>query len=280
MTKIESKTSNIINNKTNPFEWSSCNIVRLNYINLISLQKFLDDENCLNISSISLPRNIVEFQSYNIINDSKEYNDYNLGYRKIGVFYKDYKKYFESYISYINIALKEMKANIICINELVIPTYKGRPYIKALKFLRQKANEYNALIISGSAYDTRTLYNTAYIFYPNCPNYGLQYNKQISASYSGEYINVPSDRIAYILRAFGLNIGILIGQDIFDYSSVSPFTQFSAGLDILFVPYHSKKIGIFNKLAEYISINLRGIVSLTNSSSNDVSSSNFYELVS
>lgn len=178
------------------------------------------------------------------------------------------KKIFESFKKSIEQAIYEYKADILCINELGFPSQKSCNYyrarIDAIGFARSMAQEHKCLILAGSVHDHVTHYNTAYIFYPGCNNFGAFYHKQISAHRVTELISIPPERKTFFTKAFGLRIGFLTCIDVSDFSSVLPLIKLDEKIDLLLVPSYTKDHEILDKAANGICKAIIGYVGFSN----------------
>jgi len=123
-----------------------------------------------------------------------------------------------------------------------------------------------ALIITGSHHDSRTRYNTGYIFYPSCPIHGQPFHKQVSATQPeiGEYISVPSERQSKVITAFRFNIAVITCLDLMDFSIISSLVQLRDKLDFIIIPTCSPKTEPLEEIAKTVSEVLRGGVFINN----------------
>jgi hypothetical protein len=174
------------------------------------------------------------------------------------------KNLLEMYENSLRVSLEELKADIVCMNELSFPTRNQEPLKKAVTLTRQLAKAHNCLIVAGSAHDRRTLYNTSYLFYPGCPPSGEPYHKQVSATSVGELVSVPAKRRTICTRVFGLNIAVLICLDIADFSAVASVVKFQDRVDLLLVPCYSEYMDSLDRVAKATSAALCGVVALVN----------------
>ena len=170
----------------------------------------------------------------------------------------------ESYSSGVRHALEELNADIVCVNELGFPSYRAKPLKKIERFTRTLAKRHRAFVLAGSAHDERTLYNTAHLFFPDCPEEGIAYHKQVSAVSMGELVSTPPARSTVLSYAFGLWIGVLICLDLADFSSVTAVVKFTEHCDLLLVPCFTEWTEELERIAHATSRAMPGIVALVN----------------
>lgn len=158
------------------------------------------------------------------------------------------------------------KPDIVCVNELAFPASAKGPSLAVGSELGQLAEAGGQFVVAGTAHDTRSLYNTAYAFYPGCPPYGWKYHKQVSATHPEvkERVSVPGVRRTAAFAAFGIRLSILTCLDICDYSSVLPVVQNRDGIDLLLVPSYSERIDRLVTMAKVVSKGMGGLVALVN----------------
>jgi hypothetical protein len=172
--------------------------------------------------------------------------------------------YWKLYENAIKNAL-DNESRLICINELGVPANIRGPLPAFFKGVKKLTEQYSAVIIAGSFHDTRTRYNTGYIFYPGCPAEGEPFHKQVSATQElDEHINIPPKRESIVVKAFKLYISVITCLDLMDYSIISSLVQFGDRVDFLFVPVCSPKIETFEDIARMVSSTLPGGVGLIN----------------
>jgi hypothetical protein len=180
--------------------------------------------------------------------------------------HKEAYRYLNLYRDAIQIALEQEKANIVCVNELGISADVNGPLPRFFKQVGRLVKDNAALVITGSHHDSRTRYNTGYIFYPGCPIYGQPFHKQVSATQGdiGEYISVPAERQSKVIRAFRLNIAVITCLDIADYSTISSLVQLDDKLDFILVPSCSPRTESLEEIAKMVSGVLPGGVFIIN----------------
>jgi hypothetical protein len=174
------------------------------------------------------------------------------------------KQLAELYESALRVAIEDLGANVVCLNELSFPSWNQEPLRKASQLTRELARKHRCLVVAGSTHDRRTLYNTSCLFYPGCPATGTPYHKQISATSIGELVSVPARRQTLCTRAFGLNIAVLICLDLADFSAVASVVKLADRVDVLLVPCYSEWMDSLEKVARAASAALRGVVALVN----------------
>jgi len=155
----------------------------------------------------------------------------------------------QRYLDGLRVALEDLQAQIVLVNELGFPALKMSPRVATLRETKRLADRHQALIIAGSCHDHRTLYNTCSIFYPGSPPLGSAYHKQVSALQAREIVSIPTVRETRVIRAFGLWIAVLICLDIADFSAVSAVVNCSDRADLLLVPCYSKKMETLTEIA-------------------------------
>jgi len=213
----------------------------------------------INLVSISLPE--IQSQDLRLIENGDPFPlnhciaDYSSDYRKL--LYSEFK-------NAIDYAIDKYKANIICINELGMPTNKnGTGNNRAIQYARKIANKHKCLIIAGSNHSTAGYFNVGYIFYPGLDREGNDYRyflKNITAFQIGEKLFTPSERKIYHTKAFGLGISFLICLEIADYSSSASIAKNKDHIDLLLVPSYLRKYGPMENIAEKVSEACGGVL--------------------
>jgi hypothetical protein len=165
-------------------------------------------------------------------------------------------------------AVKDMKANIICVNELGMPLNKqGKMSTTAINFAKKIANDYKCLIFAGSIHTKESYLNQGFIFYPSIDQVSqepyLTYFKNISAVQVEEKLYTPADRKIFMTKAFGVGISTLICLELVDYSSAVTVATSDFDVDILLVPTFLDTYGVMEKVAKNLSYPV-GAVILTN----------------
>lgn len=180
---------------------------------------------------------------------------------------------FNEYKECLDIAVNELKADIICINELGMPLRAdGRVRTEARVYAKKIADKHNCLIIGGSNHDVTNYLNIGYLIYPGRDlHHGkefLEFYKNISAVQVSERIFTPSDRIILTTSAFGLGISFVICLELVDYATSALIAAKRETVDLLIVPtYVGAEFGIMAKVAQGLSQVIGGVL-LTNCYSN------------
>jgi hypothetical protein len=165
----------------------------------------------------------------------------------------------------VTAALTAMDANVVCVSELGFPTSPSRrPSDAAIDFAHDMSERHRALVIAGSAHDSRMLYNTGFLFYPGCRKKVLTFHKALSARAAKEKVSVPSWREVLAVEIFGLRIAALICLDIADYPSVASVVRVSDRIDMILAPCYTKKFEKMAAVARAASQALPGTVALAN----------------
>ncbi len=160
-------------------------------------------------------------------------------------------------------ALEEANADIVCVNEIGFPSSGTGPMQKAADYARTQANQHAALLVAGTCHEHRSGLNVGSCFYPGCDRWGVPFFKQVGANRQYERINVPTERTTLCIRAFGLEIGILICLDLADYTSVAAAIS-AIDLDLLLVPAYTKRFEDLELIACSTSKAMPGFVALVN----------------
>lgn len=173
------------------------------------------------------------------------------------------------YVSYkqaLNFVSKEYHPDIICVNELGLPADQLGPVRKAINAVRGLANNtgHPSVIVAGTCHNVRTMCNTGYIFYPGCPYHGNQYHKQVSALEEEEYITIPPPRQPLVIRAFGLNIIVLICADLLDFTTVASIVQKHNAVDLILIPAHTESLRSMKIIAKAVSEAMPGAIAIVN----------------
>jgi len=164
----------------------------------------------------------------------------------------------------LTFALQEKKADIVCVSELGLPSRGMLPLQEANDFAYEMSQKYGALIIAGTIHDSRTLYNTAFLFYPGGPKTGRTFHKGVSAVSVGEKICTPSFREVPVVEIFGLKIATMICLDVADFASMASIVQYADRVDIILVPCLTFSFEKMKHIAKVTSRALRGLVILVN----------------
>ncbi|HSY51693.1 MAG TPA: hypothetical protein VLC46_23015 [Thermoanaerobaculia bacterium] len=164
----------------------------------------------------------------------------------------------------LDAAIETFRANVICVSELGLPSEDMVPMPEAKQLAWQKSQDHKVLIVAGSAHDSRTLYNTGYLFRPGGPKDGHGFHKTVSARSVEELISSPASRRVVALNFAGFQIAVMICLDIADYASIASVVKVADGVDILLVPCYTPKFEEMVSIAKVTSKALPGIVALVN----------------
>lgn len=172
----------------------------------------------------------------------------------------------------LSIALKDLKADVVCISELGMPSANMEPLLEARELAQTLSREHSALIIAGSVHESKTYHNTGYLFHPGSSKDGTHFYKSISAvsvgrRYGvehGELISAPPMRRVPMVEMFGLKIASMICLDIADYASLAAVVKCADLVDILLVPCSTLKFDDMSEIAKTASKALPGIVAMVN----------------
>jgi hypothetical protein len=165
-------------------------------------------------------------------------------------------------------AVEGLHAHVVCISELGLPSLRMMPMQEATK-VAYHVSQRGVLVIAGSAHDSRTLFNSGYMFYPGCPKAGVSFHKSVSAISAGELICSPSARHVPCVDIFGLKIATMLCLDIADYAALASVVRVGDSVDIVLVPCYTKKFEKMVEVARTASKALPGIVALVNAGLGD-----------
>ncbi|WP_299111461.1 hypothetical protein [uncultured Winogradskyella sp.] len=230
----------------------------------------------LNLVSISLP--YIESEDFDLKSNDLDYPLNHVIVKYSNSYRKNLLKQFKKALLY---AVEKYKANVICINELGMPTnINGIENKNAINFAKKIANEHNCLIIAGSNHTTEGYFNVGYVFYPGLDNDGNTHRaflKNIGAFQIGEKLFTPSERLIFHTKAFGLGFSFMICLEIADFSSSSTIVHNKENTDILIVPTYLTSYGPIAKVAKTLSEACGGVLLNNCYKSNDVPYSILYE---
>jgi predicted amidohydrolase len=167
----------------------------------------------------------------------------------------------------VRVAVDDLRADVVCLNELAMPAH-WRPVAEASR-CAQEASERGEghLVIGGTYHDRRTFYNSACLYFPGRDPSRAWYHKQVSAQAlwpDPELISVPSRRGALLMRAFGLNILLLVCLDLADFTAVASVVRLSAKADLLLVPTYAGPSEQLRDVSRVVSQGMPGVVGLAN----------------
>ena len=261
--RAEAEQQQQSNIAVNPFSYSFRKISKIAVVPPTTLFEIRKPE--LRLALVSLPK-ITSLRKKELTTAcSKSVQVDHESCKRVLIGHANADEYLRLFKSALRTATKRHKADIICFNELAFPQNAALgPNVKAADFCRKMAADHKLLIVAGSMHDSRTLYNTTFVFYPGCDRFGYQYHKQISASQlkPPELVSVPSRRESVYLRAFGLEISILVCIDLLDYSSVAPVVR--SETDLLLAPCYSDWLEPLERVAIATSRGMPGAVALVN----------------
>jgi hypothetical protein len=254
----------------NPFTFTLRNVCQLKKINT-ELATLRPTNGILKFAAISLPKipsNKLDF----ITNDEEYPKDLSvIHYGK-----ETRKTLLKNYTECLSKAI-DLKANIICINELGMPTNKsGLVNNNVIKFTKGIAQRNKCLIFSGTNHCTKSFLNKGYLFYPGNDKptdprdkeqpYRTFY-KHVSAFRlkEPEKIYTPASRIIYNTQAFGIGISFLICLELSDFSFAAKIVNNHELINFLIVPtYVNDEFGSLVRCGENVSYAMGGAVALTN----------------
>ena len=168
------------------------------------------------------------------------------------------------FTSALHTAIDEFDADVICFNELGLPTDDMSPALEAKRLAWEASQKHEVLIVAGTAHDAQSLYNTGYVFRPGGPRAGESFHKSISAHSVGELINAPAARKVLAVEYRGLKIAVMICLDVADYASIAAVVKVGDGVDVLLVPCYTKKFEAMGAIADITSEALPGVVAMVN----------------
>ena len=172
------------------------------------------------------------------------------------------KRIEKAYRDALRYALVNEKANIVCFNELALPTFNREPPWELFAHLRQQATKYRALILAGSMHDPRTYLNSGFAFHPKCAEEGDVFHKQVSALAEWERISLPPQRTVAYTYVAGLKVAAMICLDLADYNIVASVIR--DRVDLVFVSCYSPGTDLLRPMGEAISECIPGSVYLVN----------------
>ena len=126
--------------------------------------------------------------------------------------------------------------------------------------------KHNALIIAGTAHDSRTMFNTGYLFHPAEEPATWAFHKSASAYKLGERIMSPARRRVLIIKAFDLLIATMICLDVVDYTTLAAVMGAGDQVDVILVPSYTERFERMQDVASVASRALPGVVALVNAS--------------
>jgi predicted amidohydrolase len=164
----------------------------------------------------------------------------------------------------LNTAIDQYRPDVICFNELGLPTSDMTPSFEAKRLAWEASQKHEVLIVAGTGHDWHSLHNTGYVFRPGGPKTGDSFHKSISAQSVGELINTPPARKVVAVEYRGLKIAIMICLDVADYASIAAVVKVGDGVDVLLVPCYTQKFEAMGAIADITSKALPGVVAMVN----------------
>lgn len=218
------------------------------------------------VSMPTMPAADLRFQEFSSAVDRSEPPplDHKACWRQLVTFDQAFAdKMFASFSEALTAALEDKGADIVCFSELGFPSFEMKPMMEAAQLAHEMSRKHNALVIAGSSHDARTLYNTAYLFYPGSDVHGHVFHKSISAVSVKEWVSVPSYRRVPLVNIFGLKIASMICLDVADYASIASVVRCADRVDVLLVPCYTPGFEKMAKIAKVTSEAL-GLVAMVN----------------
>ncbi len=176
----------------------------------------------------------------------------------------DSKRMLQAFRESLKMALKDCGANIVCFSELGLPSRNAIPLVGAQRIAFEMSCKYNALIIAGTAHDSRTMFNTGYLFHPAEQRATWAFHKNASAHKMHERIMTPARRRVLIIDAFGLRIATMICLDVVDYTTLASVMGAGDQVEVILVPSYTKRFEKMQDVASVASRALPGVVALVN----------------
>lgn len=164
----------------------------------------------------------------------------------------------------LKVALETMNANVVCVSELGFPNRKMQPMAKARQIAHKMSEKHDALIIAGTTHDSRTCYNTGFVFHPGGPDAGWPFHKANSAITMEERIAAPSTRHIPVMKTFELKIATMICLDVADFASLASVVRAGEEVSVVLVPCYTKNFEKMRDVALMASAALPGVVALVN----------------
>jgi len=173
-----------------------------------------------------------------------------------------HKRLLDAYKEALLYAVDDFGAQVVCVSELGLPHRAIRPLAEAQNFASQLSKSHNALIVAGTSHDSRTLYNTGYLYHPG--GEGWAFHKTLSATGMGEFIASPALRRVLTVKTFGLRIAVMICLDVADYATLASVIRVKEKVDMVLVPCYTQKFDKMLEVAKAASKALRGVVAMVN----------------
>ncbi|HSY52294.1 MAG TPA: hypothetical protein VLC46_26060 [Thermoanaerobaculia bacterium] len=180
------------------------------------------------------------------------------------VSHADSKRMLVAFREALLFAVEEGNANIVCVSELGLPSRDAVPLQEAQQIAFEISCKHNALIIAGSSHDSRTMFNTGYLFHPTEKRATWAFHKNASAHKMGERIMTPARRRVLIVDAFDLRIATMICLDVVDYTTLASVMAAGDQVDVVLVPSYTLRFEKMQDVATVASQALPGVVALVN----------------
>ena len=166
-----------------------------------------------------------------------------------------------AYKEALQIALEQHKANIVCFNELGLPSREMVP-VDVQDLAAKMSRRHKALVIAGTAHDKVTMFNTGYLLHP--PAHTHAFHKYASAVTMNERIMTPAHRRVLIIDTLDLRIAVMICLDVVDYTTLASVMLAGDHVDVVLVPCYTERFQKMQDIAAVASKALPGVVALVN----------------
>lgn len=176
----------------------------------------------------------------------------------------DSKKMLDTFREALTAALEDDDADIVCVNEFGFPSRNAIPLAEAQRIAFDLSCRHNALIVAGTSHDSRTMFNTGYLFHPAETQTTWAFHKSASAYQMGERIMAPARHRILIIDAFGLRIATIIGLDVVDYTTLASVMAAGDQIDVILVPSYTLRAERMQDVAVLASRALPGLVAMAN----------------
>jgi predicted amidohydrolase len=222
----------------------------------------LDRSKEIRLALVSMP--VAEYKLYDFYPRQIPAGTHEDDYKLTLAAFDEPEKRLRAFKAGLELALRDLRANIVCVSELGLPSSDLIPMEEALRFAHAMSERHNALIVAGTAHDGRTRFNTGYVFHPGGPPDGWPFHKSFSAVTMEERIIAPAGRHVAVIETLGLKIATMICLDIGDYASLAAVMHVADHVDLLLVPCCTLKFEKMLDVARLASKALPGIVALVN----------------
>jgi hypothetical protein len=164
----------------------------------------------------------------------------------------------------LTVALHDLRANAVCVNELGLPNVGGKAMPAAKHIARMSSQQYKALVVAGTSHDMSTFLNTGYVFSPDGPAAGYPFYKHTTDRNFGEAVMAPASRTILAATVSGFRVAVIVGLDVTDHACISALVQLKDEIDILLVPCYTTRIEKLADVARVVSLAIAGVVVLVN----------------